>query len=80
MRPPLGDAPTGSRFRVTFFSDDDRALGHQFVDRGDRLVITIGHDDALAGGEAVELHHHRLAECAPPLERFVGRGGEVERG
>ena len=60
--------------------EHDWALGHQLVDRGDGLVITVGHDHALTGGEAVELDHHWLGEATPPGDCFVGRGGEVERG
>ena len=53
--------------------EHDRALRHQLADGGlGAPSVAVGHDDALAGGETVELDDDRLAELAPPGDGLLG--------
>mgnify|MGYP003829847287 CR=1 FL=1 len=57
--------------------EHDRPLCHQFANGGFGRGVEIwafGHDDALAGCQAVELDDHRLAELAPPGDGLLGIG------
>ena len=57
--------------------EHDRPLCHQFANGGFGRGVEIwafGHDDALAGCQAVELDDHWLAELAPPGDGLLGIG------
>ncbi|CAB4997725.1 unannotated protein [freshwater metagenome] len=78
------DAAIAHRHQAALRADQsllehDRTLLDQLADCGQRLGLTLGHDDTLPGGQAVELDDDGLGEPTPPRQRFGLGRRQVER-